>query len=195
MHGLSPSVCRCLEEGAARRRNPIARPAVCLSSPPGFALAIAQSPHPRSDRSRFGTSGCLRCVQCGRRQRVWKQLPPVVMVFTLLIVGLLFMTGLLATIIATSLLGFDQRDRIAAIFCGSRESLIVAVPMANVLFPATIVGRILVPIMTYHPMQLVVGAWLAKRLARPTQAGAQIIGIETAMIVQAIAARVPEQAR
>jgi sodium/bile acid cotransporter 7 len=126
---------------------------------------------------------------------VWNQLPPVVMAFTLLVVGLLLMTGLLATVITASLLGFDQKDRIAAIFCGSQKSLIVAVPMANVLFSAAMVGPVLIPIMIYHPMQLVVGAWLAKRLVRPMQAGTQIIGIEPAMIVQAVAARVPEQVR
>ncbi len=126
---------------------------------------------------------------------VWNQLPPVVMAFTLLVVGLLLMTGLLATIIGAFLLGFDQKDRTAAIFCGSQKSLIIAVPMANVLLPAAIVGPVLIPIMIYHPMQLVVGTWLAKRLAEPAQADEQIIGIEPAMIVQAIAAaRETEQA-
>ncbi len=127
---------------------------------------------------------------------VWGQLPPVVMAFTLLVVTLLLMTGLLTTMTSASLLGFDRKDHMAVIFCGSQKSLITAVPIANVLFPAAMVGPILIPIMIYHPMQLVVGAWLAKRLAKPTQASEQIIEIEPAMIVQAIAAaRVHEQAR
>jgi solute carrier family 10 (sodium/bile acid cotransporter), member 7 len=128
---------------------------------------------------------------------VWNQLPPAVMAFMVLVVALLLMSGLLATIISPSLLGFDRKDRIAVMFCGSQKSLIIAVPMANVLFPAATVGPVLIPIMIYHPMQLVVGAWLAKRLARPASAGEQIIAVEPkpTTIVEAIAARVPEQAR
>jgi solute carrier family 10 (sodium/bile acid cotransporter), member 7 len=125
----------------------------------------------------------------------WKQLPTVVMAFTLLVVTLLLITGLLAAITTPSLLGFDREDRIAAMFCGSQKSLITAAPMANILFPAATVGPVLVPIMIYHPIQLVVGAWLAKRLARPTRAGEVITAIEPTTIVQAITARVPEQAR
>jgi sodium/bile acid cotransporter 7 len=126
---------------------------------------------------------------------VWNQLPHVVMALTLLVVALLLITGLLATIITPSILGFDREDRIAVMFCGSQKSLITAVPLANVLFPAATVGPVLIPIMIYHPIQLVAGAWLARRLARPTRTDEQIIAIEPTTIVQAIAARVPEQAR
>jgi solute carrier family 10 (sodium/bile acid cotransporter), member 7 len=124
---------------------------------------------------------------------LWNQLPPVVMAFTLLVAALLLMTALLATILTHSLLGFDREDRIAVMFCGSQKSLITAVPMANILFPAATVGLVLIPIMIYHPMQLVVGAWLARRLAKP--AGEQIIPMEPTTIMQATAARVPDQAR
>jgi solute carrier family 10 (sodium/bile acid cotransporter), member 7 len=103
------------------------------------------------------------------------------------------MTALLATILTYSLLGFDREDRIAVMFCGSQKSLITAVPMASVLFPAATVGLVLIPIMIYHPMQLVVGAWLARRLAKP--AGELIIPMEPTTIMQATAARVPDQAR
>jgi solute carrier family 10 (sodium/bile acid cotransporter), member 7 len=125
---------------------------------------------------------------------VWNQLPPVVMAFTFLVVGLLLMAALLATTITHSMLGFDREDRVALMFCGSQKSLIVAVPIANVLFPAGAVGSMLIPIMIYHPMQLIVGAWLAKRLARPTSVDQQIVAVEPITIVQAVAASVPEEA-
>jgi sodium/bile acid cotransporter 7 len=96
---------------------------------------------------------------------VWNQLPPVIMTFTVLVVALLLMTGLLATIITPSLMRFDPKDRIAVMFCGSQKSLIAAVPIANVLFSASTVGPVLIPIMIYHPMQFIVCAWLGKRQA------------------------------
>ena len=99
---------------------------------------------------------------------VWNQLPPVVMTFTVLVVALLLTTGLLATIIIPSLMGFDRKDRIAVMFCGSQKSLIAAVPIANVLFAASTVASP-IPIMIYHPMQFVVCAWLAKRRAKPSR--------------------------
>ena len=63
---------------------------------------------------------------------VWSQLPPVVMTFTVLVVALLLITRLLATIITPSLMGFDPKDRIAVMFCGSKKSLITTVSRANV---------------------------------------------------------------
>jgi sodium/bile acid cotransporter 7 len=64
-------------------------------------------------------------------------------------------------------LGFSREDGIAAVFCGSKKSLASGVPMARLIFgtnPA--LSLILLPIMIYHPLQLVVGGWLAGRWAR-----------------------------
>ena len=64
-------------------------------------------------------------------------------------------------------LGFDRADRIAAMFCGSKKSLASGVPMARLIFGAhPHLAIVLLPIMIYHPLQLVVGGWLASRLAR-----------------------------
>jgi sodium/bile acid cotransporter 7 len=64
-------------------------------------------------------------------------------------------------------LGFDRGDRIAALFCGSKKTLASGVPMARVIFGgAPSLAVILLPIMIYHPLQLVVGGWLAGRLSR-----------------------------
>ena len=64
---------------------------------------------------------------------------------------------------------FDRSDRIAIVFCGSQKSLVSGVPIANVLFPAAMVGPMLIPIMIYYPMQLVICAWLARRYAKGRQ--------------------------
>ena len=80
-------------------------------------------------------------------------------------VGLLAL-ALTVTWLAGRALGFDTADRIAALFCGSKKSLASGVPMARVIFGAEpSLALILLPIMIYHSLQLVVGGWLAGRLA------------------------------
>ena len=55
-------------------------------------------------------------------------------------------------------------DRIVGIFCGSKKTLASGVPMARLMFghdPA--LSLILLPLMIYHPLQLVVCGWFAAR--------------------------------
>ena len=66
-------------------------------------------------------------------------------------------------------LHFTLADRIVALFCGSKKTLASGVPMARLIFGAHPgLGIILLPLMLYHPLQLVVGGWLAGRFARAT---------------------------
>jgi sodium/bile acid cotransporter 7 len=61
-------------------------------------------------------------------------------------------------------LGFSREDRIAAMFCGSKKTLASGVPMARLIFGAHPgIGLILLPIMIYHPLQLVICGVLAQR--------------------------------
>jgi solute carrier family 10 (sodium/bile acid cotransporter), member 7 len=63
--------------------------------------------------------------------------------------------------------GFERQDRVAALFCGSKKTLASGVPMARLIFGAEPgLALILLPIMIFHPLQLVVGGWLAGRLGR-----------------------------
>ena len=65
-----------------------------------------------------------------------------------------------------ALLGFSVEDRIAAVFGGSKKTLASGVPMARLIFAGNSgLSLILLPIMIYHPLQLVVCGWLAGRLA------------------------------
>lgn len=81
--------------------------------------------------------------------------------------ALLLGVALTLTWLAGKLLGFERGDRIAALFCGSKKTLASGVPMARVIFgSAPSLAVILLPIMIYHPLQLVVGGWLAGRLSR-----------------------------
>jgi len=79
----------------------------------------------------------------------------------------LLAVALLITWSAGRACGFDRPDRIAAVFCGSKKTLASGVPMARLIFGAQPgLAVILLPIMIYHPLQLVVGGWLAGRLGR-----------------------------
>lgn len=73
---------------------------------------------------------------------------------------------LLITTFGSRLLGFGKPEEIAIVFCGSKKSAATGVPMANVLFGASTVGLIVLPLIIFHQMQLMVCAVLAKRYAR-----------------------------
>jgi sodium/bile acid cotransporter 7 len=61
---------------------------------------------------------------------------------------------------------FSQEDKIAALFCGSKKTLASGVPMARLIFGADpSLSLILLPLMLFHPLQLVVCGWLANRFA------------------------------
>jgi sodium/bile acid cotransporter 7 len=61
-------------------------------------------------------------------------------------------------------LAFSRGDMIAAMLCGSKKTLASGVPMAKLIFGAHPgIGLILLPIMIYHPLQLVICGVLAQR--------------------------------
>ncbi len=91
---------------------------------------------------------------------------------TALLITLSFAVALLGLMLsglgwASRLLGFSRADSIAVVLCGSKKSLASGVPMARLIFGSNpALSLILLPIMIYHPLQLVVGGWLAGRWAR-----------------------------
>ncbi len=69
--------------------------------------------------------------------------------------------------LTSSRLGFPIEDQITAMFCGSKKTLASGVPMARLIFGDHAgLSMILLPIMLYHPLQLVLCGWLAGRWAR-----------------------------
>ena len=79
----------------------------------------------------------------------------------------LFALVMVLTSTAARALGFSREDKLAAIFCGSKKTLASGVPMAKLIFGAHPgLGLILLPIMIYHPLQLIVCGVLAQRWSR-----------------------------
>jgi sodium/bile acid cotransporter 7 len=61
---------------------------------------------------------------------------------------------------------FSEEDKITALFCGTKKSLVHGTVMSKVLFagiPAS--GLVLLPIMLYHALQLIMSSMIAKRMA------------------------------
>ena len=93
----------------------------------------------------------------------------------------LLMVVLVATTVLSRLMGFSREDEIAIVFCGSKKSLAAGVPMAQILFPASAVGLVVLPLMLFHQIQLFACAALAQRYARQGLRAARIApGYETA---------------
>lgn len=97
---------------------------------------------------------------------LWHQLPLSALIAVAVVSALLLALALGVTNAIAKRLGFSIEDRIAIVFCGSKKSVASGVPMANVLFPASVVGPIVLPVMLYHQIQLMVCAVLAQRYAR-----------------------------
>lgn len=91
-----------------------------------------------------------------------------------LMLGLFFLIfGLV--VLFSRLLHFNREDRITALFCGSKKSLVQGSVMANVLFPGSLAGVVLLPIMLYHALQLIVASILAQAMARRQLANPNVI--------------------
>ncbi len=64
-------------------------------------------------------------------------------------------------------LSFSREDRIAALFCGSKKSLVHGSVMASLLFPATAAtGALLLPLILYHALQIIMASVMAQRMDR-----------------------------
>ncbi|HKS35273.1 MAG TPA: bile acid:sodium symporter family protein [Enterobacteriaceae bacterium] len=85
---------------------------------------------------------------------------------------------LLAIVIAVNIFvarkcGFNKADEITIVFCGSKKSLANGIPMANILFPTSVIGMMVLPLMIFHQIQLMVCAVMARRYKRQSEKLAQ----------------------
>jgi sodium/bile acid cotransporter 7 len=98
---------------------------------------------------------------------LWTHVPLQALALVAVIAVVLLALGLVTAGFAGRRLGFDHADTVAMLFCASNKSLASGVPIANVLFAGhAALGMILLPIMLFHPLQLVACAVLAQRFAK-----------------------------
>lgn len=101
------------------------------------------------------------------KSRLWSQHGAGVTLLAAAGVLLVFALAMAAVELAARVLRLDTPDRVAASFCAPQKTLASGVPMAKILFgthPG--LGLILLPILLYHPLQLVVCGILADRWGR-----------------------------
>lgn len=68
------------------------------------------------------------------------------------------------------LLGFGHDDRVTALFCGSKKSLVHGSVFASLLFPGAATGALLLPLMLYHALQIIMASIMAQRMGRTATA-------------------------
>jgi sodium/bile acid cotransporter 7 len=98
-------------------------------------------------------------------QGIWQLFPLAELGRLALVNAVLLGLVLAITAFGARALGFKRPEEIVLVFCGSKKSLAAGIPMATVLFGASTVGVVLLPIMLFHQMQLMVCAVLARRYA------------------------------
>ncbi|MFT4026180.1 MAG: bile acid:sodium symporter family protein [Novosphingobium sp.] len=96
---------------------------------------------------------------------LWSEVSPLDLGMIAACSTILLVIVLLLTHVLGRRLGFNREDRIVLQFCGSKKSLASGVPMAGVLFSASQVGAIILPLMFFHQIQLMICAVLARRYA------------------------------
>ncbi|PPI87378.1 hypothetical protein CRV11_00345 [Candidatus Pantoea edessiphila] len=74
---------------------------------------------------------------------------------------LLFLVLIINYLVAC-LFNFKRCDAIVLLFCGSKKSLANGIPMANILFPVSSVGIIILPLMIFHQVQLMACSYIAQ---------------------------------
>lgn len=101
------------------------------------------------------------------QQGIWSGQSWGMLVLTVAGAALLFFVVMMLVGAASDALGFNREDRITAVFCGSKKTLASGVPMAQLIFGSHPgIGLILLPIMIYHPLQLILCGWLAGKWSR-----------------------------
>lgn len=113
----------------------------------------------------------------GKAAGVWTKVSPGALGLILGLDLIILAIVIVATTLASRLLGFSVEDEITIVFCGSKKSLAGGIPMAAVLFPGHAVSLIVLPLMLFHQTQLFVCSVLARRYAgRPTDASTNRAG-------------------
>jgi len=89
---------------------------------------------------------------------------PLIEIFGL--VAALLGVVLTLTTLTSRALGFSREDEVAAVFCGSKKSLVNGAPIAKVIFASSpVLGSVMIPLLLYHPLQLILCSVLARHYA------------------------------
>lgn len=100
---------------------------------------------------------------------IWHKVGVGSLLFIVLFSIVLLAIVIVINVFAARKFGFNKADEITIVFCGSKKSLANGIPMANILFPTSVIGMMVLPLMIFHQIQLMVCAVLARRYKRQTE--------------------------
>jgi solute carrier family 10 (sodium/bile acid cotransporter), member 7 len=101
----------------------------------------------------------------------WRQYSWAIVLEIAGIVTALLAAALAVTTMVSRNLKFSRADKVTAVFCGSKKSLVNGAPMATAIFGAgPALAMIMLPLLLYHQIQLLVCAVLAQRFAAEAEA-------------------------
>lgn len=102
-------------------------------------------------------------------QGIWHQVGIGSLLFIVVVSLVLLALILVINTYMARWMGFSKPDEITIVFCGSKKSLANGIPMANILFPVSAIGMMVLPLMIFHQVQLMTCAVLAKRYQKKQQ--------------------------
>lgn len=97
---------------------------------------------------------------------VWSSVKGWEILFLVVFSALLVVAMLWLTRVGATKLGFNVKDTRAIEFAGTKKSLATGLPMASVIFGASSLGLLILPLMIFHQVQLMICSWLAARYAK-----------------------------
>lgn len=97
---------------------------------------------------------------------LWQQMSWTVMLTLFGVCAFILTSSMAWCVWSSRRFGFSSSDEATVLFCGAQKSLVSGIPIAQVLFASTVVGPMVLPIMLFHPLQLMVSAVIAARYAR-----------------------------
>lgn len=99
---------------------------------------------------------------------IWHKVGVGSLLFIVVVSLVLLAIVIAINVFAARRFGFSKADEITIVFCGSKKSLANGIPMANILFPTSVIGMMVLPLMIFHQLQLMICAVMARRYKRQT---------------------------
>nr|WP_218057838.1 bile acid:sodium symporter family protein [Gilliamella apicola] len=97
---------------------------------------------------------------------IWSQVGFLSLLNIIFFSIILLVIVLIITTYSARFFDFNKEDEITIVFCGSKKSLASGIPMASVIFPMSMMGILILPLMIFHQIQLMICAFLAARYAK-----------------------------